>query len=466
MELEKSPFEQEVKNVMASGANPVNGYWIGRVLVGDSQTPWNIIKVKNYDIYRDYEKGYADVSSCVLVMDLGVWLKQVWPNRNNLKIQLKRIPLQESTSNTDNNSDFKTTTFRAVPSTDSMKTSEGQDLDALPQSDLEHKDIIDITFQLLDPVVEQARTITVGGTFRKTTVEDVLNGLITNAIQNQTSNNNNSTNISLDAVDVVKPDHQDQKEHIVIPPGTSLMALPNVIQSRVGVYSSGIGRFLQDNKWYVYPLFNTNRYNDVKKTFTLIKVPKMRLQGVERTYMVSGDLLTILATSNATYQDDTASKMMNTGNGRQFADASKFVDGFASVSDNKATSKRSENNFEFLSEDYGQGRNFIQKANDPITSNPYKHYSELAPVNGSIYTAIWDNANPSLLYPGMPGKVLYYQNTANNDSSNTTSQVKTLNAILIAVEISYQLNVNSLVADRHTCTTALHLFVKEASDIL
>ena len=79
MELEKSPFEQEVKNVMASGANPVNGYWIGRLLVGDSQTPWNIIKVKNYDIYRDYERGYADVSSCVLVMDLGVWLKQTWP---------------------------------------------------------------------------------------------------------------------------------------------------------------------------------------------------------------------------------------------------------------------------------------------------------------------------------------------------------------------------------------------------
>ena len=250
-------------------------------------------------------------------------------------------------------------------------------------------------------------------------------------------------------VDFIECNNKDEREHLIIPNGTNLVDLPVYVQKHGGgLYSTGIGNYYQNKHWFVYPLWDTQRYDKAIKTIKIVKVPVTRYTNIERTYRQEGDTLYMLATSNSEIADDNYNGFTETGNGTRFADSRRYIRDFVEVKDNKAVAKREKNTHEFLFVDRGDIKNAVFHSKKRINSNPYVARSELAGKKGQIYNFIWENSNPDLLFPAMMVKIHYLD----------SDELMELNGVLLASNTATQLNGVSVTSKRHSTTTQMLIF--------
>jgi hypothetical protein len=74
--------------------------------------------------------------------------------------------------------------------------------------------------------------------------------------------------------------------------------------------------------------------------------------------------------------------------------------------------------------------------------------SRLASKEGVRITLGWQSSDPSLIIPGMQAQVMYYKE----------GSVRTLDAIVVGVQIATGYEGTGLVSGRYNRNTALHLF--------
>jgi hypothetical protein len=128
--------------------------------------------------------------------------------------------------------------------------------------------------------------------------------------------------IAFKGVDMVEPNNENKSEHIIVRHGTRLFDLPIYAHKHLGgIYNAGIGCYYQSRYWFIYPLYDTTRFNKAKKTLVIVKVPTLRARAIERTYRNEGDTLYVIGTSNSEIDDDAGTNFSNKGNGVRFADA-------------------------------------------------------------------------------------------------------------------------------------------------
>jgi hypothetical protein len=204
----------------------------------------------------------------------------------------------------------------------------------------------------------------------------------------------------------------------------------------------------------VYPCFDVTRFNDTSHKLTIINIPDNHFPGLERTYKLTGDNLVILSTGKVKFRDNSNVAQLNKGNGTRFADATKIFDNFSTTKDNKTVASRGSNNSETIGQARPNGQNFVPLGIKKITANPYIEYSALAARQGSLITMVWENANRSLLYPGMPVKIMYLD----NDS------IKTLYGVLLNVHSFVHTKEPGMTGIRYIVNTTLGVFVKPLED--
>jgi len=117
-----------------------------------------------------------------------------------------------------------------------------------------------------------------------------------------------------------------------------------------------------------------------------------------------------MATGDSKHIDDSEQQQLNEGNGVRFIDASKVFDDWGKVDNNRLTVTRADNVNEILAESRPNKLNYVKESSQRITTNYMQQYSALARRSGSFIQHVWENANPDLLYPGMPVKLMYLQN--------------------------------------------------------
>lgn len=450
MEIENSSLYNEIQLITNSGSRPIAFYWTAMIHVGDENI--EILKVVTVDTLRDYEKNIGDETNLELLIPLGKYAKRIYPNRNNMEITLYRKPLGEASDQVQDSRDIDSERFKAVLVLDGLPVIEGTELGQQSEGALDLMDIIKVNFQIFNKSLEKLRVVTVGGVFRNTTGFDVVQGIMAKESQRLKIDGE----VAIDGVDMIEPNNKNKRAHVIIPQGTKLLSVPTYVQERAGgIYSAAIGSYFQNGFWYVYPLFDTTRLIRSERTVTLIKVPKNRYTGVERTYREEGGSLFIMGTSESKFTDSAGTDAMNSGNGVRIADANKFMGETAKVSGNKAVMSRGRNNAEFVSENSDDGKNNVQVSDDPISSNFFVEYSRLASRQGGLYSFIWENSNPSLLFPGMCARILFL------DGENIVE----LHGVLLASQVLVQLAGQGLQSDKHLQTTKLHLFVNKPKEV-
>lgn len=447
MNFEDSSLFLEVKNIARNGEMPVFNYLTATIHLKSEDL--ETIKVVQRDNNMDYEQNFTHETMLKVLLPFGKYAKRLYPERSNLEVTIKSRPMTEMGGNENTNKAPVVERYVAILLNQGNPLIEGDDSNIPSEDALDLSKIIEVDFQLIPKSVDLIRMKSVGGVYRGSTPEDTIKTLLTQESQALELPNE----LLPKGVTMVPSNNKTKRDHIVIPHGTKLIDLPAYVQNKCGgIYSAGIGFYYQDQQWYVYPLYDVNRFEESQKKVTIINVPGNKLVGIERTYRNDGSNTIILATGEAQFKDTSDYQQLNEGNGVRFADSSKFMNDFVSVKDNRATAARGGNVTEVTSTERASKRNNVHMSSERITANAYREYSELARREGSLINLLWENANPDLIHPGLPIKVLYMEDDV----------IRELQGVVLKAHEYTHMKGQVMFSNVHYTNLALSIFVNRS----
>lgn len=401
MEVENTPLYRDAREVMANGKTTTNQTWTAKIHYGGKvYNPFSLISV---NFMRDYVGAFADEITVSMQIPLGIYARRIYPNRTKLQITLMRIPLAENSDAVDEEDEIQSEQYTALLIDQDRAPTVAQGTESNDEDSLNLTQIIDVHFQIYDKGMEQLRIMMAGGVLRSCKVDNAIKTLLTSRAQDADVDNDRS----ILGVEMVAANNLDTKAQIVVPHGLRLVDVPDMIQAKYGVYNAGLGSYIQDKYWHVFPLYDTSEYETRLKTITVLVLPKRKFSNIERTYKVKGNALTIVITGETGFKDDSGKFYANHGNGIRFTDANNLFNANANVKTNRLKLERSKNNFEFKAGEAISKANYAPVAGGRSSANPFIAYSRLAARNGGMFKGVWENSDHTLLTPGMPAKIVY-----------------------------------------------------------
>lgn len=441
MDIMESPLGRDIQEIFDDGEKSSDDYWRAEI-IANGQT-LEVLKVITIDNLQDFEENFGDVIIAQVLIGEGTYTYRVFPYMENLQITLYREPRTEKGNFRDSKRPVASQRYRAtlIDPQAPVMTSRMPDEVAMNL-----RNVVQLKFQLQDFFMEQLFTMTHGTIYRKALLGDIVRHVLTLGNQNaQVDDKYRPT-----GVEMVEAANLIPREQTPIPHGTRLVDVPQYLHQKCGgIYPTGFSYYLCRRLWYVFPPYDTTRFKKAQKTLTLIRVPSNRMPNVERTYMQNGNNLKVVVTGEVATSNDSEALILNNGNGVRFADASKFVEGFTAVEENKALIARGENNNELTSIERKTGINNATMSQQRITTNQMVEFSRLAARDGSMIIMEWENSNPDLLYPGMPVKIVYLDK----------EEVKEVYGVLLKAHSFTGLRGQGLTSNRHFTSTALAVFV-------
>lgn len=445
MDILESALAKEISGIINNTKTDVTYFWSADIHANDQKIP--AIKVLSIDIVRDYESSFTDETVVTLMLAAGKYAYRVYPYLKNLELTLYKQPLGETDGQPDDTKIIESERYTATlidPVAINVASNSPNELD---ETALDLTNFLTLKFQLINKAIDQVRMKTVGGIYRRCKVEDVVKSILT-MHSSKVEIQDNDIPVG---VEMVSSPNQEVQEHIVIPHGVRLVDVPDYIHKHcTGIYTTGLSYYYQANCWYVFPPYDSSKFQESDKTITAIRLPQNRMPGIERTYRKDGNNLVILATGDAQVKNDSEALLLSYGNGVRFSDADQFLTTIVKKEGNKAIINRSSVNDEFISTTRPNGNNLTLFSEKRITSNPYVEYSKLAARNGSLIGLIWENSDPSFITPGMPIKIVYLED----------EQIKEIFGLIIKVHNYVSLRGEGITTARHLTSTAITAFVQ------
>ncbi|QXO10307.1 hypothetical protein pEaSNUABM37_00348 [Erwinia phage pEa_SNUABM_37] len=408
-------------------------------------TVLNVFRVASLNRYCDFVKAYAEEWMIDLVMNKGLFNTYVVDNQDRLMINLyidSSVPGKAP--------NIKKLQMRAFPkNTTDERVKQNRSAD-LNQEEIGKLEMDVYQFQLVDVAMEHMRAMQTGGNYPVTSAASVLRTLLGGA--------GSMLDLPLEqkpvAPDVIAPDTEVVKNMICVKQGTNLCDLPGYLQHHYGLYNTQLGSFYHDRSWYVWPLYNTKRFELAKKTLTLINVPRDRFPDIETTFAIRGNSVVILLTGDSVYEDTTNRQQYNDGNGTRAIRASAVSGDEGRIVDKgQVVVQRSQSNTEIKTNDRRTGVNVVPSTTE-VTDNTARVLSRTATVNGTTAQFAWQSSDPSLIFPGMPVKLLYLKDGV----------VVQRYGVLTAAESQYTLAQPGLMDKASLAKTALTVFISNTDD--
>lgn len=444
MALEDTGLKTEIDAIIALGPKPVHNDWTCQFTAGeDVLSP---LKILGIDIERLYNEQYGDRIFLEVAFGMGTYNHRLYPFRDNLMVTLIRTPTEELGVEERPDDEVVVKTYRAVLIQGRSETLENNGPAAESEEAGNLTDIRAVRFQLVDPALEQIRLRTVGGVYRRVTTLDVLRQVLTQA----SAELEVEEEFAIKGVDAYPADNTQLRDHVIIPHGTPLVEVPFHLQEHAGgIYNAGLGYYLQDGIWYVYPEWRLDRFASTPRTLTVINIPANRFPNLERTYRTTANQVVVLSTGEVVHGDSSEALQQNQGNGVRFTDATKVMEGFSTTTNNRTRIQRRDNNTEYVAHERKTGLNNTPVAPEGQSANPFSQASRLARRKGSFLQVQWENSEWGLLYPGMPVKFLYYENNVVRESEG----------VLVQTQHFIQATHPGLVTGGYGTTSVLTLFV-------
>lgn len=443
-----STLMEEIQAIIDDGSKPINNRYRLTFLLDGAEYPAN--KLRELNIDRDYTRSLADLAMAEVDIDEEIYLRYLYPNRERLMARLSVAPLT-SADDPENETlgGVTVTLWRPViqaTADETMETNHPISSDPTTQG---RRGFRNLVVQLIHPAADYIRKNSIGGVFSKVTPADLLKGLFTYVAGSQTV----EEPYRVKGVDMVPPDNKTAREAIVLPHGTPLKSLHKTIQfQHGGIYQTGIASYIQKDRWYVFPPFHVDRFDKEPRTLTLINMPPNQAPMIERTYRVKDNAVFVLLTDHTREMDDTEDQELNYGNGLTYLKAGPVMGGLISTENNKTAIKRDRNTRQFGLRERKTKENYQVLSPDRITDNDCAQASILARRNGRHVVTTWHNANPDILYPGMPVRMLSLQ----GDDLRLSSE---LYGTLVRADHQILMKGRGEAMNHHLCISVLTLFL-------
>jgi hypothetical protein len=442
LEFRSSPLQREVDRVLVKGVS--QAYYAYRATIHIDKYHFEILKVLSLDIERDYYNSNHDYVNLYAMIPAGMYVKRIYPNRDKLKIEIRKVPLGERIDSQDQTRGIETEMFRAIMDESGNPRVEQNDSNTVDETALNLTNLFTVRFQLLDLTVEQLRLLQVAGSYRNENQENVIKNIL----------NETATKLSADSdikaygVDMIPMKDTKKRSHVLIPP-INAMDLPSFVQSKMGVYSTGLAQYFQDKFWYIFPKYDYTRFQSSDMTLTVINVPAKQMPNIERTYYLEGSDLTVLATADVKFNDRTVINKIQSGNGTRLTKASLVMEGFVDVKDNKAVSKRKRANNEYYTKDNYNKENYAPISSNNISDNLFKATSKLAGKDGYYLSFVWQNSIPKYILPGMMTKILYLDE----------GKVREAEGCIVKVHHAIHSEETGITSNRYLCHSGISVFI-------
>lgn len=439
----------EAKLIQTTGAKPV--FFRYEAVLHANGKDIKTFYVDHMDIERNYvNKRFSNIV-IGLTMGAGTYDALVAPYKAGLELTLLKIPLIEGEVKIDTTRAPMTTRYRATPMDGASGALESNSMLSNDPEAADKASLKTVEFQLVDPVIERMRLFTFGGIFRKTKMADILKTVLGRISSSATKDGM----MGCLGVEVAETVTDKVRNHVIIPHATPFVSIPELIHMRCGgIFSTGLGWFYQNRFWYVYPLYDTQRFTKAPKTLTIVNLQADRYPNPEKSYRIAGDSVVVLSTTKVVHKDQSEAGLLNKGNGVRFADASVMMSAAVAVEGNKATFNKAKNASVFTFDQRESGLNLVMESDSRITSNANLVYSNLAARNGGMLQVGWENANINALVPGMATKILYYE----------MNEPRELHGVLIGVDSQIVSDTPGGAPKKHSCSAALTFFVERKRD--
>lgn len=419
MHITETPIWDEIQHIRLTGAKSVHFNYTCEITLGDGDDKIVPLSLLQIDVDRNYHNRFSDVTKIRLLLGKGTYDHKLYPYKENFTVTIRKYPISE-VEEIETDDPHEVRVYKGVLVEDTSGAIEGDTSSDDPDEIDKHVQN-EYEIQLIDRAVEQLRFIGVSGIYLDVTTGDCLRGLLTIACSKIQGL---SIEEEMLGVDLVEPDNKEVRKHCVIPHGLTAVALTDYMQEQEGgVYSTGIGTYIQNKLWYIYPEFHLKRFTEEKKTLTVLNVADNELPGIERTYFTDGNKVIVISTGETIHTDESEAMQMNYGNGLRFA----IGDALTPKSEGRYNYEipfreiipeggtftprvsRSNNTDEYIFKPREDELNLAPVSPRRITDNPYHEASQVCRRFGGHVFATWEHADPDLLYPGMPVRYLYME---------------------------------------------------------
>lgn len=434
MELADSPLRLELDAINEQSTAGIYYAYEATITTENEDIP--VLKVVSADWVRNYLSAVSDELILEVAMPAGQFLKRVQPFKENLKISLTRKPFGGGAN------DPRSTLvqeFRAYLISQDQNDSLGANPATASEDAANTTTLLRAHFQLQELVYEQIRTEMIGGVPKQMTPHALLLMMLYKSIENLQADEANQ----ILGVQAVAPNNTKVRSHFTLPHGTPLTELANILQvEQGGIYNAGIGCYLQSGYWYVWPTYDNKRFDVVEKTASFIILPDPRFKGTEKTWRAVDERhFVAVITGGVSKQDPSEGQLLNDGNAVRFADNDKAMEGFATVTGNKAVAQRTYNNNEYVGVKRRTETNMSRVQTSP--TNPYQEASKLAARSMAYLTLNWENSNPDLIIPDLQCEVGFTVDGA----------PKYINGIVVHAHAMSALSGTGLHQEAHQITT-------------
>jgi hypothetical protein len=435
--IETSPLWNDITKVMGSPTKNTFASYTATIHTEFEDYP--ALYIEQIDISRDYEYNIGDITFVTFNLSFGDYVRRFYPFINNLEITITKSYLYKASTTADSKNTIQKQRYKAVFLPHDNPHVDLSEFQSMDKTTLDHLNIVTVKIQLLSRVLEPMRISFTQGIYPKVRQETVLRAEFAKLSKNILVDGKPC----LDALNLYPPDNTDIQKHIIIPNNTLSVSLPTFLQEKMnGVYSSGIGSYLQyyqsKNTWFIYPLYNTDRYkkdptNGSKVIFYF--VPAYRYGGIDNTYYVDGQKISILCTGDKKLVDDGDTRYMDQGVGFVQADARAYMAKPVVMKDSGPQGNPARLTTFAANTSRSDGLNYAPSTEEGISSNPFKQYSLIAKRNVTAIQVTWEHSDNTIIYPGMPCHFVYLED----------GQRKTIDGIIAKVQsFIYKTNKGAL----------------------
>ena len=443
VELATSALALEVARITQSAGSPYFSFSCIVHAGGKDLVPLQFIRS---DLTRDYRASYSDANTVVLAFGVGTAMNDIGPYQDDLRMTIN-ISNSDTQGTQRSNDPVLSRTLVAYLADEMPSPTDSSFNPSLTDTETANRSkIIHLRFTLEEVAVQQLRKMYLGMNGRHTAPFMVMQTLLSNACAALKL----STDEALNQFELTPPNNTTPRSHVVIRDTTPVLEIPDLIQNEQGgIYSTGLGFYIQGRCLYTWPLYDMYRQDSAKRILQIVLAPTRHSTMIDKTWVNDGRMVSIYSAGINQINDDSLGALNNRGNAVRFTLASSLIDGGPTVSGNKMTANRSKTNSEFSTTVMGNGQNVAPLSKNTVTNNIYQETTKLASRAGAILSVPWRRSNPELITPGMAVEVLF----------DHDGIIRTIEGTLLFGVHSYELEGQGMNATRVYATTTLSVFV-------
>lgn len=416
----------------------------------------NIMPVHNIvSLHRTskYLSCYTDYFFITIQVYQSVKLRLLECNRDTLKLKLYKKPNVYS-GITNKVGTTYTEEFMAYLTENNNESIENKSGGFVGGREDNMGNLITISVQLVEMGLHEFKKMTAYGVYKNISPGDLLKGLLFSPLQSLSDAGKRGYDVHMD-----EPHNADKKSQMWIPQDVSLLDLPKHIQSTHGLYSNGLGYYLANKMWHIYPLYEFDRFDKMSRRLTIINIPKNEMVGMENTYIYRNGHLIVYATGDTKHIDTHRQGLDNTGTGFRAAKSENMVDNFAKVdSKGKVTIPPGRNTMTVGLSTREEKYPDIKTKEGMKTDNIWEDTSKILANMGHKVVVIWEQSNHNLLIPGMPVKLIYKHRVSFG------LETRALKGTLTDGDTSITTSMSSQLDNKYVSTTILAIFCQREED--